>query len=113
LGYEPVGAEHGVTGVRITHIGGPTTLIQAEGWSLLTDPTFDDPGRRYPFGWGTSSRKMAGPAIGVKPFMDAGLRTCARCLRKQREADRWADRLIAEDDERRRPSRPPLGLRVG
>jgi L-ascorbate metabolism protein UlaG (beta-lactamase superfamily) len=44
LGYEPVGAEHGVTGVRITHIGGPTALIQADGWSLLTDPTFDDPG---------------------------------------------------------------------
>jgi L-ascorbate metabolism protein UlaG (beta-lactamase superfamily) len=59
----PVGAEHGVTGVRVTHIGGPTALIQAEGWSLLTDPTFDDPGRRYAFGWGTSSRKMAGPAI--------------------------------------------------
>jgi hypothetical protein len=38
-------------------------LIQADGWSLLTDPTFDDPGRRYAFGWGTSSRKIAGPAI--------------------------------------------------
>jgi hypothetical protein len=30
LGYEPVGADHGVTGVRVTHIGGPTTLIQRE-----------------------------------------------------------------------------------
>jgi L-ascorbate metabolism protein UlaG (beta-lactamase superfamily) len=55
LGYDPVGAEHGVTAVRITHIGGPTTLIQADGWSLLTDPTFDDPGRRYAFGWGTKA----------------------------------------------------------
>ena len=32
-------------------------------WRLLTDPTFDPPGRRYRFGWGTASRKLAGPAI--------------------------------------------------
>lgn len=50
-------------GVRITHIGGPTALIEAAGWRLLTDPTFDPPGRRYTFGWGTSSRKLSGPAI--------------------------------------------------
>jgi hypothetical protein len=43
---------------------------------------------------------------------DAGHRTCARCLHEQRKAERWADRVIAEDDERRRPSRPPIGLRV-
>jgi len=49
---------------------------------------------------------------GVKPFMDAELRTCARCIREQREADRWANRLIAEHEERQRPSRPPIGLRV-
>jgi L-ascorbate metabolism protein UlaG (beta-lactamase superfamily) len=49
--------------VRITHIGGPTTLIEIEGWRFLTDPTFDGPGRRYSFGWGTSSRKLGGPAI--------------------------------------------------
>jgi L-ascorbate metabolism protein UlaG (beta-lactamase superfamily) len=47
----------------ITHIGGPTVLIEVGGWRLLTDPTFDPPGRRYSFGWGTSSRKLAGPAI--------------------------------------------------
>jgi L-ascorbate metabolism protein UlaG (beta-lactamase superfamily) len=49
--------------VRITHIGGPTALIEVEGWRLLTDPTFDGPGRRYSFGWGTWSRKLAGPAL--------------------------------------------------
>ena len=54
-----------MTDVRITHIGGPTTLIEFAGWRLLTDPTFDAPGRRYAFGWGTSSRKTAGPAIAV------------------------------------------------
>ena len=49
--------------VRLTHIGGPTVLIEFAGWRLLTDPTFDPPGRRYRFGWGTGSRKLAGPAI--------------------------------------------------
>src|SRR3954447_24998309 len=49
--------------MRITHIGGPTVLIEVGGWRLLTDPTFDAPGRRYSFGWGTFSRKLAGPAI--------------------------------------------------
>lgn len=52
-----------MTGARITHIGGPTVLIEAAGWRLLTDPTFDAPGRTYRFGWGTSSRKLAGPAL--------------------------------------------------
>jgi L-ascorbate metabolism protein UlaG (beta-lactamase superfamily) len=49
--------------VRVTHVGGPTALIEIGGWRLLTDPTFDAPGRRYNFGWGTSSRKTAGPAV--------------------------------------------------
>jgi L-ascorbate metabolism protein UlaG (beta-lactamase superfamily) len=49
--------------VRLTHIGGPTVLIQAAGWRLLTDPTFDPPGKKYNFGWGTGSVKLAGPAI--------------------------------------------------
>ena len=52
-----------MTDVRLTHIGGPTVLIEVDGRRLLTDPTFDVPGRRYVFGWGTSSRKLAGPAI--------------------------------------------------
>ncbi|GAA4822757.1 MBL fold metallo-hydrolase [Nocardioides caeni] len=49
--------------VRITHIGGPTTLIEVAGWRILTDPTFDPPGRRYFFGWGTTSRKLVGPSM--------------------------------------------------
>ena len=49
--------------ITLTHIGGPTTLIEVEGWRILTDPTFDAPGRTYRFGWGTSSRKTTGPAI--------------------------------------------------
>jgi L-ascorbate metabolism protein UlaG (beta-lactamase superfamily) len=51
--------------VRITRIGGPTALIEWDGWRILTDPTFDPPGRTYPFGFGTSSRKTTGPAIAL------------------------------------------------
>jgi L-ascorbate metabolism protein UlaG (beta-lactamase superfamily) len=49
--------------VRFTHVGGPTVLIEFAGWRLLTDPTFDPAGGKYRFGWGTGSRKEAGPAI--------------------------------------------------
>jgi L-ascorbate metabolism protein UlaG (beta-lactamase superfamily) len=62
-------------GLRLTHIGGPTVLVEVGGWRLLTDPTFDPPGRRYSFGWGTASTKVAGPAIAVAdlPPVDAVL----------------------------------------
>jgi L-ascorbate metabolism protein UlaG (beta-lactamase superfamily) len=49
--------------LNLTHIGGPTVLIEAGGWRLLTDPTFDPAGGSYRFGWGTGSRKVTGPAI--------------------------------------------------
>ena len=49
--------------LRITHIGGPTALIEVGEWRLLTDPTFDPAGGSYRFGWGTGSEKLAGPAI--------------------------------------------------
>jgi L-ascorbate metabolism protein UlaG (beta-lactamase superfamily) len=48
---------------RLTHIGGPTVLIEVGGWRLLTDPTFDPSGGDYRFGWGTGSTKLAGPAV--------------------------------------------------
>jgi L-ascorbate metabolism protein UlaG (beta-lactamase superfamily) len=52
-----------VKGVRLLHIGGPTVLISIGGWRLLTDPTFDPPGRTYGFGFGTGSVKLAAPSI--------------------------------------------------
>jgi L-ascorbate metabolism protein UlaG (beta-lactamase superfamily) len=51
--------------VRLTHLGGPTVLIEVAGWRILTDPTFDPPGRRYKFGWGTASTKVGEPAMTV------------------------------------------------
>ncbi|GAA4955265.1 MBL fold metallo-hydrolase [Actinoplanes utahensis] len=64
-----------MTQIRITHIGGPTALLEIGGWRILTDPTFDPPGRRYAFGWGTSSRKTTGPAVSLSdlPPVDAVL----------------------------------------
>jgi L-ascorbate metabolism protein UlaG (beta-lactamase superfamily) len=52
-----------MTKVRLTHIGGPTALIEVEGWRLLTDPTFDAPGRKYHITWGASTRKVTGPGV--------------------------------------------------
>jgi L-ascorbate metabolism protein UlaG (beta-lactamase superfamily) len=49
--------------LRLTHVGGPTLLVEVAGWRLLTDPTFDPPGQKYKFGWGTSSVKLTGPAL--------------------------------------------------
>jgi L-ascorbate metabolism protein UlaG (beta-lactamase superfamily) len=49
--------------VTITHIGGPTALVEFAGWRILTDPTFDPAGGTYKFGWGTGSTKTTGPAI--------------------------------------------------
>jgi L-ascorbate metabolism protein UlaG (beta-lactamase superfamily) len=66
-----------MTGVRLTHIGGPTVLIQVGGWRVLTDPTFDPPGAKYNFGWGTGSVKLAGPAVAASELgrLDAVLLT--------------------------------------
>ncbi|MEN3311938.1 MAG: hypothetical protein V7645_1267 [Actinomycetota bacterium] len=66
-----------MTGVRITHVGGPTALIEVDGWRLLTDPTFDPPGAKYNFGWGTGSVKLAGPALAASELapLDAVLLT--------------------------------------
>jgi L-ascorbate metabolism protein UlaG (beta-lactamase superfamily) len=55
-----------MTEVVITHIGGPTALIEIDGWRLLTDPTFDPAGERWHFGWGALSRKLTGPAIAAE-----------------------------------------------
>ncbi|RLK53698.1 L-ascorbate metabolism protein UlaG (beta-lactamase superfamily) [Actinokineospora cianjurensis] len=54
---------------RVTHVGGPTTLVEVDGWRLLTDPTFDPPGERYRFGWGISSVKLAGPAVAAADLL--------------------------------------------
>jgi L-ascorbate metabolism protein UlaG (beta-lactamase superfamily) len=49
--------------ITATYIGGPTALLEIGGLRVLTDPTFDTAGKRYWFGWGTTSRKLQSPAI--------------------------------------------------
>ena len=45
----------------ITLIGGPTALIEIDGFRLLTDPTFDAPGAyQLPH---VKLEKLAGPAL--------------------------------------------------
>jgi L-ascorbate metabolism protein UlaG (beta-lactamase superfamily) len=76
-----------MSSIRVTHIGGPTVLLEIDGWRILTDPTFDDPGRKYHFGWGTGSRKVTGPAI---PLDDLG-RIDAVLLTHDHHADNLDD----------------------
>jgi L-ascorbate metabolism protein UlaG (beta-lactamase superfamily) len=48
--------------LRITLIGGPTALIEVDGFRLLTDPTFDPPGAyQLPH---VRLEKLTGPALG-------------------------------------------------
>jgi L-ascorbate metabolism protein UlaG (beta-lactamase superfamily) len=49
--------------IGLTHIGGPTVLIEIGGWRLLTDPTFDPGGNDYSFSPVTGSRKLTDPSI--------------------------------------------------
>jgi L-ascorbate metabolism protein UlaG (beta-lactamase superfamily) len=50
--------------LRITLIGGPTALIELDGFRLLTDPTFDEPGAyQLPH---VKLEKLTGPALSAQ-----------------------------------------------
>src|SRR5437588_10201291 len=50
--------------LSITLIGGPTALIEVDGFRLLTDPTFDAPGAyQLPH---VKLEKLTGPALAAK-----------------------------------------------
>jgi L-ascorbate metabolism protein UlaG (beta-lactamase superfamily) len=51
-----------MSSLRITLIGGPTALIEIDGFRLLTDPTFDASGTSYPLPHVTLE-KLTGPAL--------------------------------------------------
>ncbi|WP_084077732.1 MBL fold metallo-hydrolase [Demequina sp. NBRC 110057] len=59
----------------VTAIGGPTMLLELDGWRLIVDPTFDPAGGRYPFALGTASTKTVGPAVAAADLgpIDAAL----------------------------------------
>jgi L-ascorbate metabolism protein UlaG (beta-lactamase superfamily) len=50
--------------VRITHIGGPTALIEVGSLRILTDPTFEEAGYSYTRG-PVGTLKQTGPAIAL------------------------------------------------
>ncbi len=58
------------TDVRITYVGGPTTVIEIAGVRFITDPTFDDANRDYPLGPVVTLTKTAGPAIPLAEIGD-------------------------------------------
>jgi L-ascorbate metabolism protein UlaG (beta-lactamase superfamily) len=49
--------------VKLTHIGGPTCLIELNGFRLITDPTFDEPGEYV--SPRVTLRKVKGPALSL------------------------------------------------
>jgi L-ascorbate metabolism protein UlaG (beta-lactamase superfamily) len=58
--------------LRITLIGGPTALIEIDGFRILTDPTFDEPGAyQLPH---VKLEKLSGPAL--EPENRAGVSGC-------------------------------------
>ena len=61
--------------MRLTHIGGPTALIELGGWTLLTDPTFDAPAATTASAGGRAPTSSPGPAIAAAelPPLDAVL----------------------------------------
>jgi hypothetical protein len=48
----------------ITLIGGPTALIEVDGFRLLTDPTFDGPGAYQLLH--VKLEKLSGPAVSAR-----------------------------------------------
>src|SRR6202023_867592 len=59
-------SEIGMSTLRMTLIGGPTALIEIDGFRLLTDPTFDAPGAyQLPH---VKLEKLTGPALGADPI---------------------------------------------
>src|ERR1700754_2205925 len=51
--------------LTITLIGGPTALIEIDGFHLLTDPTFDAPGEDYQLPH-VKLEKLVGPAMSAR-----------------------------------------------
>ncbi len=48
--------------IHATHVGTATLLLELPGFTILTDPVLDGPGRAH-FGWGMRSRRERGPHL--------------------------------------------------
>ena len=64
--------------LSITLIGGPTALIEIDGFRLLTDPTFDAPGAyQLPH---VKLEKLAGPAISRRDRSATSMPCCSATI---------------------------------
>jgi L-ascorbate metabolism protein UlaG (beta-lactamase superfamily) len=50
----------------LTFIGAATVLLQYDGFTILTDPSFLPRGKEAPLGYGLRSRRLTNPAVQVK-----------------------------------------------
>src|SRR5487761_2017710 len=82
--------------LRITLIGGPTALIEVEGFRLLTDPTFDAP-RTYQLPH-VKLEKLSGPALTAEAIgeVDAVLLTVVGAKRLGGHAEGLAPWAVTE-----------------
>ena len=77
-GGERASDEPRVSDVRLTHIGGPTVLIEVGGWRLLTDPTFDPPGRSVRLRLGHVRRASSPARRSPRPSSGRSTPCCSR-----------------------------------
>lgn len=61
----PTGPPVGATTDRIMFIGTATTLIQAAGFTILTDPNFLHRGQRAYVGMGLTTKRLTEPALSI------------------------------------------------
>lgn len=101
VGRRPLGAKHCMTDVCITHVGGPTTLIQIGSWSLLTDPTFDPPACDAPLG-GTEPHDVASDCTRYSQRCTASIGSPTEPLSTANRRSR--DRRVITGEESRRLS---------
>jgi len=66
VGYDQKCWQPKTTIMKITHIDTACTLIQIGDFTIMTDPTLDDPGKYYHHGWGTVSKKTSTPQIDLE-----------------------------------------------
>lgn len=56
--------------LQVTYLGGPTIIIEINGFRMMTDPTLDPEGTSFKLNEKMSERKLAGPALLPDKFID-------------------------------------------
>lgn len=59
-----LGTRPSTESLSLLHVGGPTTLLRLGGLTIITDPTFDEPGA-YPLPGGRVLTKLTPPSVPV------------------------------------------------